>query len=157
MAPSKETRFNQKEFAALLEQAIGHRSINQYALHCGVSATYISKLLRRMVVKPPGVDILRKLADKAYNDIRFNQFMQAAGYLETTVPAAQASESGKAYPAGDGPESPGMEKELAAVLRRLSRLSPEDQHDALALITLFLKQIEEKHQLRKRLRSKSKE
>jgi hypothetical protein len=43
--------FNQEMFACLLKQSIGDRSLNEYANDCGVSVTYISKLVRSLVRK----------------------------------------------------------------------------------------------------------
>lgn len=76
-----DTVFDKNEFARLLENAKGDRSINQYALHSRVSATYISKLLREIVEKPPGAVIIKKLADKAQNGITYEKLMRAAGHL----------------------------------------------------------------------------
>jgi len=76
-----EIVFNKDEFARLLAKAMGDRSINRYALHSQVSATYISKLLRGIVEKPPGAAVIRKLADKAQNTITYEELMRAAGHL----------------------------------------------------------------------------
>lgn len=78
--------FDKKEFALLLEKAMGDRSINQYALHSKVSPTYISRLLRGLVEKSPGALIIRKLADKAYNGISYEELMKAAGHIEEKLP-----------------------------------------------------------------------
>lgn len=75
--------FDKMKFAEILEKAKGSRSINQYWLHSEVSATYISKLLRCLVENPPGPEILRKLAEHAENGIMYEDFMQAAGHLES--------------------------------------------------------------------------
>jgi transcriptional regulator with XRE-family HTH domain len=71
--------FNKDEFAALLKKAIGNRSINRFAAKCGVSPTYISKLLRNLVNNPPGVEIIKKISIEAYN-VTYNELMTAAGH-----------------------------------------------------------------------------
>jgi repressor LexA len=85
------TIFNKNEFARLLKTAMGDRSINQYALHSSVSATYISKLLRELVEKPPGAVIIKKLAEKAQNSISYESLLRAAGHLP------QEYETGKQF------------------------------------------------------------
>lgn len=83
--------FNKNEFARLLKTAAGDRSINQYALHSSVSATYISKLLRGLVEKPPGAVVIKKLAENAQNCISYTELMRAAGHLP------QEYETGKQF------------------------------------------------------------
>lgn len=73
--------FDKEKFANTLKKALGERTINQYSLHCGVSATYISKLLRRLVDKPPGVEVISKLASKANNSVTYLELMVAAGHI----------------------------------------------------------------------------
>ena len=73
--------FNRQQFSILLKRAMGTRSINQFALHTGVSAAYISKLLRQLVTTSPNPPIIAKLAEKAYNHVTYADFMEAAGYL----------------------------------------------------------------------------
>ncbi len=72
--------FEKEKFAQLLQKAMGERSINQYALHSGVSATYISKLLRQLVKNPPMPPTIQKLADKGYH-VSYEDFMEAAGHV----------------------------------------------------------------------------
>jgi len=74
--------FNKELFAKLLLEAKGERSINQYGLHADISAAHISRLLRQKIDTPPNPDTIRKLVDKAYNDITYEQFMEAAGHLQ---------------------------------------------------------------------------
>lgn len=73
--------FNRQLFAKLLKKAIGDRSINQFALHCGVSAAYVSRLLRQITPNPPNPPIIAKFANKAHNNITYTELMEAAGYL----------------------------------------------------------------------------
>ncbi|MBP2644444.1 MAG: hypothetical protein H6Q67_2331 [Firmicutes bacterium] len=74
--------FDKAKFAELLKKAQGERSINQYWLESEVSATYISKLLRRLVQTPPGPQIIQKLAAKAHNGVTYQDFMIAAGHIQ---------------------------------------------------------------------------
>lgn len=73
--------FDKKNFAFLLKQAKGDRSINQYALHSGISAAHISRLLRELLDTPPSPETIKLLADKAMNDVTYNDLMKAAGHL----------------------------------------------------------------------------
>lgn len=73
--------FNKKEFAELLTKAKGDRSINQYALHSGVSAAHISRLMRGLLDAPPNPNTIESLADKAYNNVTYDDLMQAAGHI----------------------------------------------------------------------------
>jgi SOS-response transcriptional repressor LexA len=74
--------FDKTKFAELLRKATGSRSINQYWLRSEVSATYISKLQRGLVDKPPSPEIIRKLADHAENGVTYEELMQAAGHIK---------------------------------------------------------------------------
>lgn len=76
--------FDKNKFAALIKKAMGDRSINQYALHSGISATYISRLLRDMVESPPMPPTIKKLSSKAYNGVTYEDLMVAAGHLTGT-------------------------------------------------------------------------
>jgi len=93
-------KFDKEKFACLLAEAMGDRSINQYALHSGVSATYISRLLRNMVNKPPMPPTIEKLASKAYDGVNYTALMQAAGHYKTgdiakhTVPVLGSIQTG---------------------------------------------------------------
>lgn len=80
--------FDRDLFATLLELAKGNRSINQYAMHAGVSSAHISRLLRRMLTTPPESATIRKFAEKAYNGITYEDLMRAAGHLENSDPAS---------------------------------------------------------------------
>lgn len=74
--------FNQTEFARLLELARGNRSINAYARDAGLTGAHISRLIRCLLSTPPTPQTLEKLANCAYNGVSYQDFMQAAGYLE---------------------------------------------------------------------------
>lgn len=78
--------FDKEKFANLLRKAMGNRSINQYWLNSEVSATYISRLLRKLVDNPPGPEIIRKLADTAQNEVTYQDLMEAAGHFYDISP-----------------------------------------------------------------------
>lgn len=96
--------FERERFAQLLERAKGDRSINEYALHSGVSAAYISRLLRGLVETPPGAAVIKKLASKAQGGVTVEDLMAAAGYL----PAPQPGDS-------DDPNAAAIAKITAAL------------------------------------------
>ncbi|MGE5380034.1 MAG: LexA family protein [Methylocystaceae bacterium] len=80
--------FNRELFARLLEKAQGSRSINAYAREVGLTGAHISRLLRCMLNTPPTPQTIAKLAAGAANGVSYQDFMQAAGYLETTDKAS---------------------------------------------------------------------
>ncbi len=78
--------YDKKRFAELLEIAKGNnRSINKYGMDSNVDPGYISRLLRCLVDTPPSANVIKKLAEKAYNGVTINNLMAAAGYLEEEV------------------------------------------------------------------------
>ncbi|WP_285718956.1 hypothetical protein [Pelosinus sp. IPA-1] len=79
--------FNCQQFADLLHLALGDRSINKYGNDSDVDPGYISRLMRCKTKRPPSADIIKKLANKAYNDVTAEQFQKAAGYLNSTEDA----------------------------------------------------------------------
>jgi transcriptional regulator with XRE-family HTH domain len=64
---NSENTFNKPIFAFLLNKAKGDRSINQYADEANISASHISRLLRKLVDSPPTPETISKLALKANN------------------------------------------------------------------------------------------
>lgn len=74
--------FNKEEFARLLKLAKGDRSLNQYGMHSGVSAAHISRLMRSLLDTAPNPDTIKLLAEKAYNEVSYNELMRAAGHFE---------------------------------------------------------------------------
>jgi len=71
---------NKEIFSTLLEKAKGDRSISQYASEIEISATYISRLLRKLEIIHPSPDIISKLAKGASNGVTYHDLMIAAGY-----------------------------------------------------------------------------
>jgi transcriptional regulator with XRE-family HTH domain len=80
--------FDKNKFALLINQAIGERSLNEYARQTGVSAAHISRLSRALLDTPPNPQTIKKLAEFAYNEVSYNSLMNAAGYLDHSSGAA---------------------------------------------------------------------
>jgi len=75
-------KFDKEKFAQLLDLAIGERSLNQYALNCGISSAHISRLNRCLLDTPPHPEVLEKMANASQGRVSYQEFMDAAGYLE---------------------------------------------------------------------------
>ncbi|HYE08739.1 MAG TPA: hypothetical protein VEF53_01020 [Patescibacteria group bacterium] len=67
-----------KNLIELLELAKGNRSLNTFAQHASVSAGNLSRVFNG---QKPSPELLKKIADKAYNDVTYEQLMNAAGYI----------------------------------------------------------------------------
>lgn len=72
--------YNKEKFSELLNQIKGERSINTYAKESGVSAAYISKLLRGLYPKAPSPEIIKKLHDRQA-EVSYGDLMVAAGHI----------------------------------------------------------------------------
>lgn len=66
----------------LIKKAQGNRSLNQFALHCNISSAHLSRVYNGKFVNPPSPDFLKSIATKAYNEVTYEDLMQAAGYLD---------------------------------------------------------------------------
>lgn len=73
--------FNKSLFAELLKQAKGDRSINEYANETGVSSAHVSRLLRQLLDSAPEPATIKKLANKATNNVSYESMMSAAGHF----------------------------------------------------------------------------
>ncbi|GEQ22116.1 hypothetical protein CBU02nite_26220 [Clostridium butyricum] len=88
--------FDKKLFAELLEKAKGDRSINKYAGEIDISPAHISRLLRQLIDTPPSPETISKFANGAYNEVSYNELMQAAGHInEKEDPLTDDSKVGK--------------------------------------------------------------
>ncbi|MEA4924926.1 MAG: helix-turn-helix transcriptional regulator [Syntrophomonadaceae bacterium] len=81
--------FDREKFAQLLQTAQGERSLNKYALESGVTSAHISRLLRCRLDSPPSPQTLEKLAACAHNEVSYEDFMIAAGYLNASHKAEE--------------------------------------------------------------------
>lgn len=66
----------------LLNKAKGNRSLNRFALLCGIDAGHLSRVMRGIMVNSPSPDTLKKISEKAYNGVTYEDLMEAAGYIE---------------------------------------------------------------------------
>lgn len=73
--------FNKDKFSELLIRAMGNRNMSEYALHAGISLTYLSELIKKQRNNPPMPPTIKKLAAKAYNGVTYEELMVAAGHL----------------------------------------------------------------------------
>lgn len=74
--------FNKEAFQKVLITAKGTRGVNEFALQCGVSSSYISELINLKRSTPPSMNILNKIAASSRNDISLHDLMRTAGYIE---------------------------------------------------------------------------
>ncbi|SFH22199.1 hypothetical protein SAMN05660649_04319 [Desulfotomaculum arcticum] len=119
--------FDKQKFAQLLNRARGDRSINQYALHTGVTSAHISRLSRAILDSPPSPQTIKKLADNAYNDVTYKDLMAAAGYLDQKDP----------------PKPKALEGLDMFFLRAVGKLSPEGKkkvYDYVEMVDALEKQ-----------------
>jgi repressor LexA len=76
-------KFDKKRFSELLKKAMGNRKMSEYAHHAGISLTYLSELIREQRENQPMPPTIKKLADKAYNGVTYEDLMAAAGHIDT--------------------------------------------------------------------------
>lgn len=76
--------FNKKAFKELLMKALGDRTMTDYAKESGVNRTYISKYMNENLDNAPTPDIIKRLANTAYNDVTYEELMKAAGHLDNS-------------------------------------------------------------------------
>lgn len=76
--------FDRRLFAGVLKKAIGDRPINEYGRQVQISGSYISRLLRCLVIKAPQAPTIRKMAHGAANGVTYEELMIAAGHLPVT-------------------------------------------------------------------------
>lgn len=76
---TESSKWNKKVFAILLERAKGVRSWRQFAAECGISYVQMRKLASMSQENPPRPKLIRKVAEKAFNDIDLEDLLFAAG------------------------------------------------------------------------------
>jgi len=77
--------FDKEQFQQILIKAIGDRTATEYSEISGVNRTYISKYLNKRLDNPPSPDIIARLSKYAQNEITYFDFMEAAGYIKTSI------------------------------------------------------------------------
>ena len=76
--------FDKENFSKILIKIKDtYGSINQMAEKTGVTAAYLSKLIRLMYDKAPSPEILRKIADNSNGVISYYELMILCGYVDT--------------------------------------------------------------------------
>lgn len=77
--------FNKEEFAEILQiMSNSYGSINKMAKKTGVTASYISKLIRLKYNNPPSPEILQKLSDNSISLTSYDNLMCICGYSNNT-------------------------------------------------------------------------
>ncbi len=81
--PKKNSSFNKKIFAMLIDKARGERSVRRFASECGISYLQLRKLLLCEQDNPPGIKLITKLAENSENGVELEEYLYAAGKAET--------------------------------------------------------------------------
>jgi len=68
----------ENELIRLLKLAQGDRSLNAFARHADISPGNLSRIMKGQKATP---ETLKKIANKAHNNISYEQLMIAAGYI----------------------------------------------------------------------------
>ncbi len=83
---AENSKWNKKVFSILLERAKGVRSWRQFASECDVSYVQMRKLASMSQENPPRPKLIRKVADKAFNDVDLEDLLFAAGMSSSGRP-----------------------------------------------------------------------
>ena len=79
--------FQKEKFSKILKDiSYSYGSINKMANETGVTASYISKLIRLLYDSPPSPEILKKIADNSNNITNYDTLMYVCGYLDNSKP-----------------------------------------------------------------------
>ena len=60
----------------LLKKAQGDRTQNQFALHCGIGSSTLTRFIKGE--RTPTPEVLKKIASKSYNGVTYEDLMNAA-------------------------------------------------------------------------------
>lgn len=77
--PKRKNKFNKKVFSILVEKAKGERTVRRFASESGISYLQLRKLLMCEQENPPGMKLIKKLAENSETNIELEDFMFAAG------------------------------------------------------------------------------
>lgn len=94
--------FNRHRLSELLTRALGGRLMSEYAVHSGVSLTYVSELIRQERANPPQPRTLRKLGEAAFGGITYEALMIAAGHLPEEEESGTILGIGKIHSTANG-------------------------------------------------------
>jgi transcriptional regulator with XRE-family HTH domain len=122
--------FDKLRFKKILEEALGDRKTTEYAEESGVNRTYLSKYLNLRLDSPPGPEIIKRLAEKAHNNVTYEDLMSAAGFLSNINQTRDLK--------GNSKEDVELEKEwneIGSVLRRSGKkMTAVDKRRILRII-----------------------
>jgi transcriptional regulator with XRE-family HTH domain len=122
--------FDKLRFKKILEDALGDRKTTEYAEESGVNRTYLSKYLNLRLDSPPGPEIIKRLAEKAHNNVTYEDLMNAAGFLSDKSQAGNPQRKNR--------EDVELEKEwdeIGSVLRRSgNKMTAVDKRRILRII-----------------------
>ena len=76
---NKNEKKMEKTINELIVDAMGNRTIKQFAKDCGLDTILLQQILRNTKLITP--DILKKIANNAQNDISYGKLMNSAGFL----------------------------------------------------------------------------
>ena len=79
MPKIKQSSFNKKIFAMLIDKAKGERSVRRFSSDCGISYLQLRKLLLCEQENPPRIKLITKLAENSENNVDLEDYMFAAG------------------------------------------------------------------------------
>lgn len=77
--PKKNTNFNKKIFAILIDKARGERSVRRFSAESGISYLQLRKLLMCEQENAPGIKLITKLAENSENGVDIEDYLYAAG------------------------------------------------------------------------------
>ncbi len=77
--------YNKKIFALFLDRARGDRVLRQYAKECDISYVQLRKLELCKQDSPPGIKLLKKMADHAANDVTYEDLLSICGYRDESA------------------------------------------------------------------------
>ena len=76
---NKNEKKMEKTINELIVDAMGNRTIKQFAKDCGLDTILLQQILRNTKLITP--DILKMIANNAQNDISYGKLMNSAGFL----------------------------------------------------------------------------
>lgn len=123
--------FDKETFRRLLIKARGDRNNKEFAESANVSRSYVSGYINMSIDSPPTPDVIKRLSTKAQNNVRYEDLMEAAGYISSTY----IEEEKQYYASHNDPE----DKKL---LDEIKKLPPEAQ----AELDQYIEFLKHKHQ-----------
>lgn len=120
----------------LIKKAQGERSLNQFALHAGIDAGHLSRIINKKVNSAPTPSTLKKIAEHALGSVTYHELMLAAGYLDADINYSEVTDEEIGARNKKSKEEPDFIKNLAHDLEHIlietKIISPADdlsEHD----------------------------